>query len=888
MLKSTLRVFMSQWSFSPVPFYALLLLCFGMYSPLQAQITDNFSDGELTSNPAWTGDISNFIVNAAGEMQLMAPAAGNSTLAVQGNISSNNTWEFYFRMEFAPSNLNVLRVYLLSDNAALTAGNGYYLEIGETGSTDALRLFKQSGGSATLLGSGTAGAVANDPALARVRVVRQGASWEVLADYAGGTAFITQITATDATIAGSTDRYMGVYCLYSETRKDKFFFDDFNSTPLPDLDPPTLVTGSFLDFNRVELVFSENLNATTAQTAGNYTVSGGIGAPQTAVLNATELNKVTLQFANSFVNGQNYTITVSGIADIANNAMPAPESINLPFLILEQPSANDILINEFLADETPSVGLPLAEFVELYNRSQKTIDLQNLTFRDGTGTPQALPSYILVPNAYVVVCDDSKSTLFASIINTISLANFPSLNNDGDQLYLEDLAGTRIDAIDYDLTWYTDGAKSEGGWSLQRTNPEILCKSGADNWHTSDASPGGTPGAQNEKYTNAPDSEAPELVQFTLLADDQLKIIFSENMDPTALSDPANYTFSPAAPAFTLLNTDQNRAVILHFATPITRGIVYAVTVSQNVSDCSGNAGAETQFDLILGEKPAYNDLVINELMFNPFPNEVRFVEIYNPGTKIYQLNEFVLDDLSETTNDRKSITAPGYIMPGEYITFSPDTAITAARYYIKNPAWFFENDLPSLVEDEGNITLIWQKNGETITVDSFNYNRSFHNALLNETEKEGISLERISASGATNNPDNWTSAAVVPGYGHGSPTAQNGQHVVVDSTSTDLLTLNPNRFSPNDDGREDFLSIQYQLPDAGYHATFSIYDTEGALIRKLVRQELIGTSGFVKWDGETDQNIKARTGIYILYAEIYKPDGSVKKEKKAFSVIGL
>ena len=98
MLKSTLRVFMSQWPSSFVPFYAFLLLCIGMQSPLQAQITDNFSDGELTSNPGWTGDISNFVLNAAGEMQWMEPAAGNSPLAVQGNISSINTWEFYSRM----------------------------------------------------------------------------------------------------------------------------------------------------------------------------------------------------------------------------------------------------------------------------------------------------------------------------------------------------------------------------------------------------------------------------------------------------------------------------------------------------------------------------------------------------------------------------------------------------------------------------------------------------------------------------------------------------------------------------------------------------------------------------------------------------------------------
>ena len=137
----------------------LILLIFTLLcgvTTAQGQIVDDFSDGNFNLNPAWTGDVTEFMVNTASELQLSAAAAGNSLLAVQGNIPDSAVWNLRFKMIFSPSTQNLLRIYLLADQQDLSQANGYFLEIGETGSQDALRFFRQEAGVKTLIATGQA------------------------------------------------------------------------------------------------------------------------------------------------------------------------------------------------------------------------------------------------------------------------------------------------------------------------------------------------------------------------------------------------------------------------------------------------------------------------------------------------------------------------------------------------------------------------------------------------------------------------------------------------------------------------------------------------------------------------------------------------------------
>jgi len=58
---------------------------------------------------------------------------------------SNTEWNFYVTLAFSPSDANHARIYLMSNQADLksTALNGYYIRIGESGSSDGVDLWRQ-------------------------------------------------------------------------------------------------------------------------------------------------------------------------------------------------------------------------------------------------------------------------------------------------------------------------------------------------------------------------------------------------------------------------------------------------------------------------------------------------------------------------------------------------------------------------------------------------------------------------------------------------------------------------------------------------------------------------------------------------------------------------
>src|SRR5690606_15526958 len=89
--------------------------------------------------------------------------------------------------------------------------------------------------------------------------------------------------------------------------------------------------------------------------------------------------------------------------------------------------------------------------------------------------------------------------------------------------------------------------------------------------------------------------------------------------------------------------------------------------------------------------------------------------------------------------------------------------------------------------------------------------------------------------------------------------------------------------FSPDNDGFEDILQISYQFNKAGMIANATIFSDEGIPVRRLLKNFTLDSAGVFVWDGLDDQNSMAGVGIYILYAEIFDADGTVKKFRKPF-----
>ena len=77
-----------------------------------------------------------------------------------------------------------------------------------------------------------------------------------------------------------------------------------------------------------------------------------------------------------------------------------------PLYVLSQ-SRYDVVIDEIMADQTPQIGLPSNEWLELKNVSVNPINLQNWRIGDASGQSGPMPNFVLQPDSFVIVCTGS-------------------------------------------------------------------------------------------------------------------------------------------------------------------------------------------------------------------------------------------------------------------------------------------------------------------------------------------------------------------------------------------------------------------------------------------------------------------------------------------------
>jgi hypothetical protein len=241
-----------------------------------------------------------------------------------------------------------------------------------------------------------------------------------------------------------------------------------------------------------------------------------------------------------------------------------------------------LVISEIFADPNPQIGLPDAEYIEIYNRSKNPIDLSGWKLSDASST-SIFPTQIILPNEYSIATSSASVSRFTSFGKTIGLANFPTLNNDSDVLTLK--TALVIDSVNYNLTWYKDEDKQSGGWSLELIDPENTCGE-SNNWAASIDSKGGTPGKQNSVFANKPDLTGPKLMA-VVPSETALVLSFDEKLEKplgsvSFLIDPAigvsKYYFNNSA--LTEIKVELSQSLVLRQ--------LYSIQVS-NLRDCAGN-----------------------------------------------------------------------------------------------------------------------------------------------------------------------------------------------------------------------------------------------------------------------------------------------------------
>lgn len=737
----------------------LLLCCFPILCsiiPLTSQaqtLQDDFTDGDFTNTPTWQGDVGEFVVNGSNQLQLNnLGVSAESELYLAANIQDSTFWEFYVQMDFAPSTSNRTRIYLQSDNANLSStNNGYYVHLGGTSSTDSIELFRVDGGSATKLLGGTVGAIATNPTV-RIRVIRSNTNeWTLFADYTGGTTFVNEGSIVDPA-PHSSGNFFGIWCDYTTTRGNQFFFDDFYISPLfVDLAPPVIDTIIAVNGIQVDVYFDEAVDAATANIAGNYNINNGISVSN-AQKDGTDPKLVHLT-TSTLTSLTTYQATIINVEDLNSNAI---SSINKNFIYynIQAAAAQDIVINEIFADPTPQIGLPNAEYVELLNRSNNVIDLNGLDFDDGSS--HILPSHLLLPGATVILCSNSNTGLFSGDVLGIGTLG---LSNGGEDLMLSDGA-TTIDFLTYDLAWYQDAVKDDGGWSLELINPNLLCQ-GSANWIASTDASGGTPNAQNSVYNNAPDVTGPSLLSANFINGTQIILIFDETLDATAANNAANYTIT----GFTVTNANfmAPDSVVITLNTAMVDLTNYTVNIQAGLTDCSGNpigtsnTGNFTYYNL---QTAAAEDIVINEIFADPAPQiglpNAEYIELYNNSNKTIDLATLTLDEGSLQS------LPTFYLIPNSYV-------IVCANSNIALFSGFGDVvGLSSFGLSNGGETIVL-KNSSNVTIDSLEYELAWYQDAIKDDG--GWSLELINPNLLCQGGLNWIASNDISG---GTPGTQN------------------------------------------------------------------------------------------------------------------
>src|SRR5690554_5408418 len=467
--------------------------------------------------------------------------------------------------------------------------------------------------------------------------------------------------------------------------------------------------------------------------------------------NATNLALFTLTFGTSFVIGGTYTVEATHVEDFAGNAMTIQ---NETFVYIEpqMPDYGDIVINEFIARTSPTVGMPNVQFVELYNRSNKYFHLNGwkLSDNNSSGTIQDV---WLNPGEYLILVPTSGLTDYPQATNVTSWAN---LNLTGDEIKLSTDNGTVVDFLSYTDGWYTDATKKGGGWSLERINPDLVCSS-SDNWRASVDPSGGTPGVQNSVFDNTPDLDEPTVIGFETELPSRLVIRFSERMDSLSLEN-ATFTSTPALTiASRNLVAKYPTELILTFNETLNVGELYSFTLS-DFSDCSGNTNDYTG-TFVLPQTPVVGDIVINEFIPRVSPAvgmpEVQYVEVYNRSNKYFHLDGWKLSD-----NNSSGTIQGGWLYPGEYLLLVPTSGAADYPGATTVTGWASLN----LMGDDVRIST-----DAGVVIDELTYTDAWYKDDLKKGE--GWSIERINPELLCSSSDNWRASVDPSG---GTPGIQN------------------------------------------------------------------------------------------------------------------
>lgn len=267
----------------------------------------------------------------------------------------------------------------------------------------------------------------------------------------------------------------------------------------------------------VSLVFDEPMEIAGLTDVSNYILSNGMGQP--VEVQPVSDSEVILLWNNNMQLNVRHTLTFRNITDECGNP-PETTSFDIQWVQL---APGDVIVNEALFNP-PTGGF---DFVEIFNRSDKRIELGKLLLAGRNTSTQEIRQQIslrsanavLEPGDYAAFTVDREWLLayyFSECADCVfQLPSMPAYNNGEGWVILLDDSGNIIDELHYVEDMHNPLLHTVKGVSLERVNPDVETEK-PENWQSASSEVGfATPGYRNSQYL----TETVEKVKITIEPD---------------------------------------------------------------------------------------------------------------------------------------------------------------------------------------------------------------------------------------------------------------------------------------------------------------------------------------------------------------------------------
>lgn len=499
---------------------------------------------------------------------------------------------------------------------------------------------------------------------------------------------------------------------------------------------------------------------------------------------------------------------------------------------------NTIHINEFMVRPNNDQS----EFVELV--ADTNLSLRGWSISDNSKGARPLSEITISSGDYIVIAADSNIVPFTNPeSHLIILPSFPALNNSGDGIFIYDMTGTVIDSLVYDSgTWPVLAEVS-----TEKQRPEFTSNS-ATHWTATPDSAIMTPGYPNATMWHNTDGG---LIQDSVShiplypkpnTPFQLQVtIANSGVEPFSgvLSILGNGN-ELTSQSFSIIQSRDTASVLIE-APGLPSGI-HPIDIKL-VIDGDENRINNIAFDTVKVNYP-FGTVLFNEFLSIPNSDQTEFIEIYFPDA--LNIAGWSVSDKSKSARLLPDLE----ILQGQYFVLAQDSII----YQYTEHAIVMGSQWPPLNNTSDGIFL-YDMTGAII--DSLVYTENW--PLMN-----GRSTEKFRTDYTSNDSSRWAMSvdpnAMTPGIENS---------IYYESLApSGLVNYDPNPFSPDGDGRDDQLTIRYQLPYEQAAITIQIFDVTGRKIATPYWNQVSSQEGLLYWDGKRSNGDPVRIGIYIFKFE--------------------